>query len=210
MKIVNSIVLTEIQSSSSKTFPRTQNTAVFSEKSTGRCWKRTGFKLRSSKIESSSCRCKTTSIGEKKITKKFVFRLLSKLQRTLPKKTWVILRTKNRRQVMRERASTPIDLWNHVVEIMMNNFWTSHLLWNKCVVPRTFEKQRGGNTSIHQNGDQRQQSLPSTSRVSTEQCPIGAKELPSRLQIILLPVWRDLLQNWMMSRNSESHPMFWS
>ena len=60
---------------------------------------------------------------------------------------------------------------------------------------------------------QRQQSCrsasicPSISSVSTEQYRIGVKNLLTRFQILMKPAQRNLLRNWMTSRNPESHPM---
>ena len=44
-----------------------------------RRWQRTGSDLKNSKIESSSCRCTATSIGQKMDTRKHVFRNLQQL-----------------------------------------------------------------------------------------------------------------------------------
>ena len=52
----------------------------FFVRSKGR-WQRTGSNLNCSKIESSSCRCATTSIGHKMATNKSVLRILYKFRR---------------------------------------------------------------------------------------------------------------------------------
>ena len=132
LSIVNCKELTENQSSSSGKF--SQDTS----------------NLNSSKTESSSCRCRTTSIRQKSETKKFVFRTLYKKRRRQESfqmdsgHSW----TRNRRKVVWNahlQAKRFMEQFCGDDDASSQRKWTSYISSDTCVRPRIFEKQRKRN-----------------------------------------------------------------
>ena len=104
------------------------------------------FCPKGSKIESSSCRCTTTSIGDKKTMKNFVYRVPQVLLHTpqsFPKNIGdssdLDLKTNGTLRSLTSNGS-----WNRVAELMMINFRESRhpVQRNKCFLSWSAKKQR--------------------------------------------------------------------
>ena len=112
------IVLTENQSSLSGNIPQDPPHCSCFERSRRR-WKRTGLNLKSSKIE--SCRCITTSIGEKQETKDTCisnsFKIAAHAKR-FPEGHWSFFGPGTEEQWYGTHTYKPNGLWNHAAETL--------------------------------------------------------------------------------------------
>ena len=129
----------------SKKFPDTQQCSCFRKSNDE--MEENRIQLKSSKIESSSCRRKTTSIGEKQETRKLKVEFF---------RSWGVRKEKNPKGVGHssdqelKRGGTERTLanrnglWSHAAGMMMINLRESAHFFqkNKCVGKRTLEKQR--------------------------------------------------------------------
>ena len=185
----------ENQSCSSRKFPKTQHRSYF-KKSKER-WRRKTFCLKSPKIESSSCRCTMTLIGEKQKNKEHCMSNSSSFAayaRRFPKGHWSFLGPGTEETWHGAHIYKPNGSWNHVANLTMVNlresghplFRVTTAFFRGSLNAKEVEDYRYTTTQV-----QRQQScyfaqlFPSITSVSTVQLRTGVKNLLNRFQIIL-------------------------
>ena len=144
--IVTWIVLTENQScSTGKISHDTQQCSYFG--TSKRRWRKTEVSLNNPKIESSSCRCTTTSIPERQETKKPCISNSSEAAacaRRFPKGHRSFLGTRNRKTWYGTHTHTSQTVCKQFCgddDVHLRGRGTPYIPRNKRVGPRPFEKQ---------------------------------------------------------------------
>ena len=177
-------------------FPGTHNTTVTLGKPKER-WRLITFCLNDSKIESSSCRCATTSTEKQQKNKEFCMSnsvsVAAAYARRFPERHWSFLGPGTEESWYATHTYKPDGLWDTSAELTMVNLRKSGhpLIRGTSALSRGSLKSKGcGKTSIHYSGDPATAELsfrinfPSISSVSPEQYRIGVKNTLSRCQIL--------------------------
>ena len=140
------------------------------------------FGLTNSKIESSSCRCTTTSIGDQEETKKFVHRILQMLLHTpqnVLKDIWSFSGPGPVEKWYGTLAHKPNGSWNDVADLMMVNVRESgHPLFrgSSAFFRGGLKSKAGGRTTTHCNADPATAELLLRSIISVYQLTIYGAE----------------------------------